>query len=116
MKTSILAPLFERFKYSPESVSNDEICNALEDYSILVSGLEDADIDTDSPETVASQIDEKLDTAKDKVFSEYPDYDNYKTFFDDCFERLNSYYPCPEVTSDHDCSVIFNAIQKGDTE
>jgi len=42
------------------------------------------------------------------------DFDNYASFFDECFERLNEHYPCPEVTSDYDQSVIFDAISKGD--
>jgi hypothetical protein len=40
--------------------------------------------------------------------------DQYKEFFSDCFERLNGHYPCPSVTSDYDCGVIFEAIQKGE--
>ena len=38
----------------------------------------------------------------------------YYEFFHDCFARLNDYYPCPEVTSDHDKSVIFEAIDRGE--
>ena len=42
-----------------------------------------------------------------------PAYDYYQ-FFNDCFARLNEHYPCPEVTSDYDKSVIFEAIDKGE--
>lgn len=42
--------------------------------------------------------------------------DEYKQFFEDCFERLAGHYPCPSVTSDHDKSVIFDAIEKGAAE
>jgi hypothetical protein len=38
----------------------------------------------------------------------------YKEFFEDCFDRLSSHYPCPSVTSDYDKSVIFEAISKGE--
>ena len=38
----------------------------------------------------------------------------YYEFFHDCFARLNEHYPCPEVTSDYDKSVIFEAIEKGE--
>ena len=38
----------------------------------------------------------------------------YYEFFHDCFARLNDHYPCPEVTSDYDKSVIFAAIEKGE--
>lgn len=39
--------------------------------------------------------------------------DDYKQFFEDCFERLAGHYPCPSVTSDHDKNVIFQAIENG---
>ena len=38
----------------------------------------------------------------------------YKEFFFSCFERLAGHYPCPEVSSEHDKSVIFNAIERGE--
>ncbi len=38
----------------------------------------------------------------------------YYEFFHDCFARLGAHYPCPEVTSDYDKSVIFAAIEKGE--
>ena len=42
------------------------------------------------------------------------DYEAYKEFFFECFERLSAHYPAPSVTSDYDKSVIFDAIQKGE--
>ena len=39
---------------------------------------------------------------------------DYYDFFHDCFARLNDHYPCPEVTSDYDKSVIFEAIERGE--
>jgi hypothetical protein len=38
----------------------------------------------------------------------------YYEFFHDCFARLDGHYPCPEVTSDYDKSIIFAAISKGE--
>ncbi len=38
----------------------------------------------------------------------------YYEFFHDCFARLGAHYPCPEVTSDYDKSVILAAIEKGE--
>lgn len=38
----------------------------------------------------------------------------YRDFFYQCFECLNGHYPAPSVTSDHDKSVIFDAIRKGE--
>lgn len=40
--------------------------------------------------------------------------DAYKQFFEECFRRLAGHYPCPEVTSDYDCSIIFAAIDRGE--
>jgi hypothetical protein len=37
----------------------------------------------------------------------------YKEFFYDCFQALPKHYPAPSVTSDHDKSVIFDAIRGG---
>jgi hypothetical protein len=42
--------------------------------------------------------------------------DAYKAFFEGCFERLDGHYPCASVTSDYDCSVIFDAISKGESK
>jgi hypothetical protein len=38
----------------------------------------------------------------------------YREFFYDCFEHLDGHYPCPEITSDHDKRVIFDAITNGE--
>jgi DNA-binding ferritin-like protein (Dps family) len=67
--------------------------------------------------TVDDLIGEGLETYVDtQVDEQCPNYAEYKQFFDDCFERLNDHYPCPSVTSGYDCSVIFDAIAKGDTK
>lgn len=71
--------------------------------------LNDADLTLDR--TIETQIEEKLDKA---VNDNCPDYAAYKQFFEDCFERLNGHYPCASVTSDYDCSVIFDAIERGE--
>lgn len=39
----------------------------------------------------------------------------YYDFFHDCFARLDGHYPAPSVTSDYDKSVIFDAIERGET-
>lgn len=56
---------------------------------------------------------EQLDDYR-KYESDTADYQAYKQFFGACFQHLSGYYPCPSVTSDYDCSVIFDAIQKGE--
>ena len=59
------------------------------------------------------ELSDQLDDATKKL-AKQSDYDSYKQFFDDCFKRLNAHYPCPSVTSDYDCSVIFDAIERGE--
>jgi hypothetical protein len=114
MNYSVNAPLFERVKYSPESVCPNEITDALEDYHIICSELDGLQIDAVTcPETVSAEIDELTDAAELKAENKMPDYSEYKQFFEDCFARLNGHYPCPSVTSDYDCSVIFDAIEGG---
>ena len=44
------------------------------------------------------------------------DPEEYKQFFFDCFEWLAKHYPYPDVSSDYDKSVIFDAIEKGADE
>lgn len=38
----------------------------------------------------------------------------YRDFFDCCFDHLDGRYPCPSIGSDHDQSVIFDAIRFGE--
>jgi hypothetical protein len=113
MNYSINAPLFERVKYSPDLVRPNEITDALEDYHIICSELEGLQIDTDQPEAISAKMESDIDDAVLKAENNMPDYAEYKQFFEDCFARLSGHYPCPSVTSDYDCSVIFDAIEGG---
>lgn len=78
--------------------------------------------DTDRAALLAAVIDlietgEKLEEVEEEIKGlreETQDHAAYKQFFDDCFARLDGHYPCPEVTSDYDCSVIFDAIEAGE--
>lgn len=75
----------------------------------LENVLNDADLTLDR--TIETQIEEKIDKA---LNDNCPDYAAYKQFFEDCFQRLNGHYPCASITSDYDCSVIFDAIERGE--
>ena len=69
-------------------------------------------------------LEEELEDLKDKAAEDslacweknHGSADAYKQFFEDCFGRLDGYYPAPSVTSDYDKSVIFEAIEKGARE
>ena len=39
----------------------------------------------------------------------------YYAFFHACFDRLEGHYPAPSVTSEYDCSVIYQSIERGET-
>ena len=66
------------------------------------------DFDTPMDQQIEKHVEAEI--AKD-----CPDYAEYEEFFFDCFQRLDGHYPCPSVTSDHDKSVIFAAIEKGES-
>ena len=66
----------------------------------------------DSLDLIAEQADKLKDLEKET--ESRADYAAYKEFFENCFARLTGHYPCPEVTSDYDCSVIFDAIENGE--
>lgn len=73
-------------------------------------------------EAERDQLAEELEKAQDAAAEdslthwekENGNPDNFKEFFYDCFARLAGHYPCPEVSSDYDKSVIFAAIEKGE--
>lgn len=56
------------------------------------------------------EMEEELRNLKEET----QDHEAYKSFFEDCFDRLDGHYPCAEVTSDYDQSVIFDAIERGE--
>ena len=68
----------------------------------------------DSLELIEDQSDKIAELEKET--ESRADYSAYKEFFHDCFARLDGHYPCPEVTSDYDCSIIFDAIENGSRE
>ena len=67
----------------------------------------------DSLELIEEQTDKIAELEKD--LEKCTDCSAYKDFFENCFARLDGHYPCPEVTSDYDCSIIFDAIEKGES-
>ena len=67
----------------------------------------------DAIDLLEEQTDKIAELEKD--LEQCADYSDYKDFFGNCFARLADHYPCPVVTSDHDCSVIFDAIEKGES-
>lgn len=78
----------------------------------LSSALAMADDAQREAEFLQDQIDdtETLEQWEDR----HGPADEYRRFFEECFERLSSHYPAPSVTSDYDKGVIFAAIERGE--
>ena len=106
----------ERAAYiSGDTARADILAQAL-NLELINDMFDGSAIDLDSALSVGS-IDQQIDDIQsDTIKNNCPDYELYKEFFFECFQRLGAHYPCPEVTSDYDKSVIFDAISKGDTE
>ena len=66
----------------------------------------------DSLELIEDQSDKISELEETNIRA---DYSAYKEFFENCFERLGGHYARPEVTSNYYCSVIFEAIEKGES-
>jgi len=95
---NVIAEL-ERRAYAENAPALAEVLAALHDALLRIDELETQIEDTET----LSQWERKNAPA-----------DSYKEFFYDCFERLNGHYPCPSVTNDYDCGVIFDAIERGE--
>lgn len=89
----------ERRAYAENAPALAECLTALHDALLRINELEEQIDDTETIE----QWSRKNGPA-----------DSYKEFFDSCFERLAGHYTCPSVTSDYDCGVIFQAIERGE--
>jgi hypothetical protein len=75
--------------------------------------------DTDKAASIAALMEvieerDALESDLESLKKETRDHTAYKQFFENCFERLGAHYPCPEVNFEHDCSVIFDAIEAGE--
>jgi hypothetical protein len=100
----------ERVAYITGDIAMANVCARASDFDDADDAI---DLDYVLDSTIQDQIDSKIDS---EIAERCPDYEAYKQFFEDCFNRLNSHYPCPSITSDYDQSVIFDAIEKGDTK
>lgn len=89
----------ERRAYAENAPALSEVLAALHDALQRINELE---TQIDDTETLA-----QWERKNGPVY-------NYVQFFYNCFERLDGHYPCPSVTNDYDCGVIFDAIERGE--
>ena len=99
--------LAERLEYDPDNVTREELIEALQDYE----GWEEVRDLHGGPAEVQTYI----DTLEEK--EEKPaDYDDLKSFFNDCVDALNAHWPAAEAYDMNLRDVICDAITRGDTE
>lgn len=55
------------------------------------------------------EVKKELETANEKL----QELAAYQDFFTDCFDRLESVYPCPSISNDYDQSIIMDTIRAG---
>ena len=97
--------------------SNPEYLEELAQKAYIQGDTEKADMLSAIAELIGQLelLEEKADELE-ALEKKMEDFEAYKGFFEDCFSQLGDRYPCPSVTSDYDCSVIFDAIEKGETK
>lgn len=105
--TTLLATDLERQAYMAGHTRLAEAYAALDMMERLDEELLQFDLHAPMDDQIEKHVEEEIE-------KRCPDYEAYKQFFEDCFQRLDGHYPCPSVTSDHDQSVIFDAITKGE--
>ena len=99
----------ERAAYMAGNTQLADLAHESARFWVIEENSELIDFNTDVDKQVKKAI-------KKAIAEKCPDYEAYKQFFEECFYRLNGHYPAPSVTSDYDCSVIFDAIEKGGAE
>ena len=106
------AKLDERFRYAPHTLTEREIYDALKE----LQAWRDMAWETlrdDDPECVAKAI-EELEANQENP--DHANYDDLKSFFDDCVEALNKRWPAAEPWDMNLRDVIVSAISRGDVE
>jgi len=100
-KENIMLSEQERAAYIAGDVHTAELLAQVDDLSKDNIGLE-KDLEEAQEESLAAWNRENGDAEK------------YCEFFHDCFKMLDGHYPAPDVDNEHDCQVIFDAIERGE--
>ena len=101
--------LDERFRYAPHTLTEQEIYDALKELKDW-RALADAH-GCDYPDEFEKYF-EELEANQENP--DHANYDDLKSFFDDCVEALNAHWPRAEPYDDNLRSVIVSAITRGD--
>lgn len=109
MKLATNAPLSEIARYA--TVPRERLLDVAEQHDELLELLNNYNCDDVAELT---QLIDELQANQENP--DHGDYDDLKSFFDDCVESLNSRWPCAEAYDQNLRDVITSAIARGDVE
>ena len=117
---SINAPLSERLYVNPDSVTTEQIIDALKAYEAILDTINGSALDTlieasDGPLEASKAIDGAIEGLTSGAIESMVD-NPYKDFFDDCVGALNSFWPAASIEDETLKATILDAIAKGDTD
>ena len=104
------APISERLRYAPHTLTEREVCDALrelEDWRATADEFSCSD---------SEELGAYIDKLEAKQCKDHEDYDELKEFFQDCVSSLNKRWPAAEPYDQNLRQVIMNAITRGDVE
>ena len=109
------ATLSERLRYG-ETISREELADALELFEATLAALDNINLTTDNPVMLADELEALQDDSCACNDEEHSDYSDLKEFFDDCVNALNAHWPAAEAYDLNLRAVITEAIARGDVE
>lgn len=117
---SISAPLSERLYVNPDSVTTEQVIDALKAYESILDAINGSALDiwievTDDPPEVANEINKTTEGLTSKAINSMVD-NPYKDFFDDCIGALQRYWPAASIEDEGLKAAILAAIERGDTD
>lgn len=102
----------EKFRYAPHMLTEREIYDALkelEDWRAMATNVARCDDAAELKDYI-----EELEGNQEN--EDHANYDDLKSFFDDCVEALNARWPAAEPYDMNLRDVILSAISRGDVE
>lgn len=109
--------LAELAVYFPERITPEILADLLAELQTYRNICEDVNHgNCETPEELAKYIEEIEELSAGCNNEDHKQFDDYKTFFDDCVSSLNAHLPCAAVYDTNLTQVIFDAISKGDVD
>jgi len=109
------ATLSERLRHG-ETISREELTDALDLFEATLAALDDADLTTDNTLMLSNELEALQDASCACNDEQHSNYSDLKEFFDDCVGALNAHWPAAEAYDPHLRSVITEAIARGDVK